>query len=61
MTIGSAFETIAKKTKNSKFKKEAIDSIDKESRFLKRNMGLTMIQSYIVSVILENAGETVTY
>lgn len=60
MTIGSAFETIAKKTKNSKFKKEAIDSIDKESRFLKRNMGLTMIQSYIVSVILENAGETVT-
>ncbi|MBQ0058008.1 MAG: ATP-binding protein [Bacteroidales bacterium] len=60
MTIGSAFETIAKVTKDSEFKKEAMDAIAKEGRFLKRIMGLTMMQSYIVSVILEKAGETVT-
>lgn len=60
MTIGSAFEAIARETKDSKFKKDAMDAITKELRFLKRNMGLTMMQSYIVSVILENVGETVS-
>lgn len=60
MTIGSAFEAIAKETKDSKFKKEAMDTIAKEVRFLKRNMGLSMMQGYIVSVALENAGETVS-
>lgn len=60
MTIGSAFEAIAKETKDSNFRKEAMDAIAKEIRFLKRIMGLTVMQSYIVSVILENAGETVT-
>ena len=60
MTVGSAFETIAKEVKDSKFKKEKMDAIAKEVRFLKRMMGLTMIQSCLVSVFLENAGETVT-
>ena len=58
MTVGSAFETIAKEVKDSKFKKEKMDAIAKEVRFLKRMMGLTMIQSCLVSVFLENAGET---
>ena len=60
MTVGSAFETVAKEVKDSKFKKEKMDAIAKEVRFLKRMMGLTMIQSCLVSVFLENAGETVT-
>lgn len=60
MTIGSAFEKIANETKDSKFEKETMVAIAKELRFLKRVMGLTVIQSYIVSVILEKAGETVT-
>lgn len=60
MTIGSAFENIANQTKDSKFKEDSMDAIAKELRFLKRIMGLTVMQSYIVSVILEKAGETVT-
>lgn len=60
MTIGSAFEAIAKETKDSKLEAETFDAIAKELRFLKRNMRLTMIQSYILSVILENAGETIS-
>lgn len=60
MTIGSAFETIAKETNGSMLMPETMNAIAKELRFLKRKMGLTEVQSYIVSVILENAGESVT-
>lgn len=60
ITIGSAFETIAKETLDSKFCKESMTAIANAVRFLKKNMGLTLMQSYVLSVVLENAGETVT-
>ena len=44
MTVGSAFETIAKEVKDSKFKKEKMDAIAKEVRFLKRMMGLMQVR-----------------
>lgn len=59
MTVASAFEAIARETKDSKLEQEALDTIAREVKFLKRKMGLTLMQSYIVSVVLENVGETV--
>lgn len=60
MTIGSAFELISKETANSKLNNDTISAIASATRFLKKNMGLTMIQCYVLSVVLENASETVT-
>lgn len=61
MTIGSALEAVARETKDSKLSKETMNVIARELRFLKRALGLTVMQSYIVSVVLENAGESVNF
>ena len=60
MTICSALELIAQETKDSKFSKECMKSIAGAARFLKRKMDLTVMQCYVLSVVLENTRETVS-
>lgn len=60
MTIGYAFEVIANESLDSKFNDDTIKAVASAVRFLKRSMGLTFMQCYILSVVLKNAGEYVT-
>lgn len=60
MTVGMAFELIAKETKSSKLTQNVLDSIAAPARFLKRKLGLNVMQCYILSVVLENSGENVS-
>lgn len=60
MTICSALELIAQETKDSKFSKECMKSIAGAARFLKRKMDLTVMQCYVLSVVLEKTRENVS-
>ena len=60
MTICSALELIAQETKDSKLSKECMKSIAGAARFLKRKMDLTVMQCYVLSVVLENTRENVS-
>lgn len=60
ITIASALETIASGTRDQGLDCETMQKFPRETAYLQRKLHLTKMQCYIVAVMLDNAGDSVS-
>ena len=60
MTIAKALKNVAVKTKKAGVYSEAMQTVSKETSYLHRKLQLTEYQCYIVAVLLENIGQSIS-